>query len=501
MGANSSRESTGSTTSGASSPQKYSDLVDLGSLLPCGIYPNSPQDYDYRSIRKLIIDRRIAPFYKGLNDVPELEEDPPAPNGIVESLSVPVAMPQASSSTSTASAKKNPTMGRPRSASSSSVNSAGRPTSQSLAVDSAKERQRALIERMKAREKVLYNDAVECPICFLIRRPPEAPATPASCPFCVEENFGILYKPPQWSQVFERQQLSRDGEPMKAVPLRNGATHTTSGKGTNSSKPRRQSVSHKDPEVILVDHIRPDWNRMIDVTRAAPGSRRNSATQANSSRSRAVGGAIGSIMTRPGRSASSAASNEYYVSAAMRRMNLQNMDLEDLMVMEAVRLSLLEEEERRRNEQRQQHQTATENGNSSQGVQNSQSAGTESEVTLEEVNEEEEEEEDDDDDQPLFNSVVNGIRERQNTTENNTEVTCSTPVEGKSNVNPGVEPDESHPSTIATGTSAALAESEVVDLSAFPSSSNDHHSESRDRKPLIVVESDDRSHLDGVSSI
>lgn len=65
MGANSSRESTGSTTSGASSPQKYSDLVDLGSLLPCGIYPNSPQDYDYRSIRKLIIDRRIAPFYKG----------------------------------------------------------------------------------------------------------------------------------------------------------------------------------------------------------------------------------------------------------------------------------------------------------------------------------------------------------------------------------------------------------------------------------------------------
>jgi hypothetical protein len=170
-------------------------------------------------------------------------------NGVVESLSVPVAMPQASSSTSTASIKKSPAMGRPRSASSSSVNGSGRPIGQSLAVDSAKERQRALIERMKAREKVLYNDAVECPICFLvslsigsqrdtkngksfntifsqfypsninhsrccdqpictecfiqIRRPPEAPATPASCPFCVEENFGVLYKPPQWSQVFE----------------------------------------------------------------------------------------------------------------------------------------------------------------------------------------------------------------------------------------------------------------------------------------------------------
>jgi hypothetical protein len=58
--------------------------------------------------------------------------------------------------------------GRPRSASSSSVNSTGRPTGQSLAVDTAKERQRALVERMKAREKILYNDAVECPICFLV---------------------------------------------------------------------------------------------------------------------------------------------------------------------------------------------------------------------------------------------------------------------------------------------------------------------------------------------
>jgi hypothetical protein len=65
MGANNSRESTSSATSGASTPQKYSDLVDLGSLLPCGIYPSAPQDYDYRSVRKLIIDRRIAPFYKG----------------------------------------------------------------------------------------------------------------------------------------------------------------------------------------------------------------------------------------------------------------------------------------------------------------------------------------------------------------------------------------------------------------------------------------------------
>ncbi|KAI9288253.1 hypothetical protein BC943DRAFT_357953 [Umbelopsis sp. AD052] len=505
MGANSSRETTGSTSSGAASPQKYSDLVDLGSLLPCGLYPNSPQDYDYRSIRKLIIDRRIAPFYKGLNDVPDIEEEvqqPPVSNGVVESLSVPVAVPQASSSTSTATTKR-PVVGRPRSASSSSVNSAGRPTGQSLAVDTAKERQRALIERMKAREKILYNDAVECPICFLyypsninqsrccdqpictecfiqIKRPSETPATPASCPFCVEENFGVIYKPPQWSQVFERNHLLKDGEPVKAVPIRNGATHTTSGKGTGTSKPRRQSVSHKDPEVVLVDHIRPDWNRMLDVSRAAPGSRRNSATQANSTRSRGVGGAIGSIMTRPGRSASSAASNEYFVSAAMRRMNLQNMDLEDLMVMEAVRLSLLEEEERRRTQQQQPSEQPASSEAANTTEQTRRRTQNDSEI-LEGVNEEE-----DDDDEPLFNSVVNGIRERQEADGQGNHASPSS-----NNVD---TPLQMLPASEST------SELDIVELPAFDSSSSASN-ESRDQKSLLVVEGEDHSHLDSVSSL
>ncbi|KAH8547586.1 hypothetical protein BGW37DRAFT_228798 [Umbelopsis sp. PMI_123] len=518
MGANSSRESAGSTASGATTPQKYSDLVDLGSLLPCGLYPNATQDYDYRSIRKLIIDRRIAPFYKGQNDVPDIEEQvpqqqPPATNGVVESLSVPVAVPQASSSTSTATTKKSPDIGRPRSASSSSVNSAGRPTGQSLAVDSAKERQRALIERMKAREKILYNDAIECPICFLyypsninhsrccdqpictecfiqIKRPPETPATPASCPFCVEENFGVIYKPPQWSQIFERHHLLKDGEAAKAVPIRNGATHTTSGKGTNTNKPRRQSVSHKDPEVVLVDHIRPDWNRMLDVSRAAPGSRRNSATQANSSRTRGVGGAIGSIMTRPGRSASSAASNEYYVSAAMRRMNLQNMDLEDLMVMEAVRLSLLEEEERRRTQRQQQQDQPAASTTADNAEQNRRRAGNESELILENVNEEE-----DDDDEPLFHSVVNGMRERQNVSDEQGSETVSNTQLASSPVEICDTPLQEPPA------SGFGSHADVAEVPVFDSTSNGRSTDSRDHKPLMVVEGEDRSRLDSVSSV
>lgn len=307
--------------------------------------------------------------------------------------------------------------------------------------------------------------------------------------------------------------MLKDGEPVKAVPIRNGATHTTSGKGSGTSKPRRQSVSHKDPEVVLVgkffgvfhfcrtflpsqrqtkrnnssgfllclDHIRPDWNRMLDVSRAAPGSRRNSATQANSARSRGVGGAIGSIMTRPGRSASSAASNEYFVSAAMRRMNLQNMDLEDLMVMEAVRLSLLEEEERRRTQQQQQQPEQQASSDTANTTEQSRQRTENDSETLEGVNEEE-----DDDDEPLYNSVVNGIRERQESAEG-------------SHASPSLDVGEAPLQELPP--SEPVSELDIVELPAFESTSNNGSTDSRDQKSLLVVEGEDHSHLDSVSSL
>ncbi|KAI8577280.1 hypothetical protein K450DRAFT_253061 [Umbelopsis ramanniana AG] len=221
---------------------------------------------------------------------------------------------------------------------------------------------------------------------------------------------------------------------------------------------------------------------MLDVSRAAPGSRRNSATQANSTRSRGVGGAIGSIMTRPGRSASSAASNEYFVSAAMRRMNLQNMDLEDLMVMEAVRLSLLEEEERRRTQQQQQSEQSASSDTANTTEQNRRRTQNDSEI-LEGVNEEE-----DDDDEPLFNSVVNGMRERPEPAadgQGNHVAPSPNIVDAPLQMVPTTEP---------------TSELDIVELPAFDSTSNGS-TESRDQKSLLVVEGEDHSHLDSVSSL
>ncbi|RUP51035.1 hypothetical protein BC936DRAFT_150169, partial [Jimgerdemannia flammicorona] len=120
--------------------------------------------------------------------------------------------------------------------------------------------------------------------------------------------------------------------------------------GNAEKRPRRKTLSHQDPDVVTTDMIRSDWARVPDPPLSRPGSRRNSAGSSSGSTRRIVvrpnSGAT--VASRSGRSASSAAAAEYgsYI-AAMRHMN---MDLEELMVMEAVRLSLLEQEETQRRE-------------------------------------------------------------------------------------------------------------------------------------------------------
>ncbi|GAA5810393.1 hypothetical protein MFLAVUS_003814 [Mucor flavus] len=367
MGANASKSSEKSSKNPSRIPQqKIEDLVDLGAVFPNGLYTTTTeQDYDARAVKKLIISRKIAPFYKGLEDAPETVTAtiPPPPK-----LSPP--LPKSSSSMSTISfesppqkSQKRPTIvNRPRSASTSSRKD---PT-----YDPFLERKRICLEKMKQREKMLYNDAVECPICFLyypaninfsrccdqpictecfvqIHRPLETPSLPATCPFCMEDNYGVIYETPSWSEKFQAR--SRSGSHSTV----SGTRHTTSG--VSEDGPRRESVSHNNPDVVLVDHVRPNWKNLIPPTsnNVRTVSRRNSASAGTSSRSnnnllRVAGGGVSSLLTRSGRSASSAAATEY--NQYLTNMRDGNMDLEDWMVMEAIRLSLAEQEENERKE-------------------------------------------------------------------------------------------------------------------------------------------------------
>lgn len=67
MGTNASKQSGSNKNSkaGRIPQQKIEDLVDLGAVFPNGLYPTTEQDYDPRILQKLIVQRKIAPFYKG----------------------------------------------------------------------------------------------------------------------------------------------------------------------------------------------------------------------------------------------------------------------------------------------------------------------------------------------------------------------------------------------------------------------------------------------------
>ncbi|KAI7888832.1 uncharacterized protein EV154DRAFT_516601 [Mucor mucedo] len=259
MGANASKSVGKSSKSGRIQQQKIEDLVDLGAVLPNGLYTTTTQqDYDPKVTRSLIIARKIAPFYKGLEDAPETVTLSPLTTPTRKTLSPP-PLPQSSSSLSTISIDSPKRITRPRSASSSSRH-----------VDPVADKKKLFVEKMKQREKMLYNDAVECPICFLyypaninysrccdqpictecfvqIHRPLETPLLPATCPFCMQENYGVLYEPPTWSEKFQARSRSGSHSTMT------GTRHTTSG--VSEDGPRRESVSHKNPDVVLIGNF------------------------------------------------------------------------------------------------------------------------------------------------------------------------------------------------------------------------------------------------------
>ena len=57
----------------ANSKGKKEEHFDFGHLKSQGLYKNEIEDYDIKIVSKLITQRRLAPFYLGLNDLKELE--------------------------------------------------------------------------------------------------------------------------------------------------------------------------------------------------------------------------------------------------------------------------------------------------------------------------------------------------------------------------------------------------------------------------------------------
>jgi hypothetical protein len=233
---------------------------------------------------------------------------------------------------------------------------------------------------------------------------------PANCPYCQQAEFGVTYEPPPF-----RRGLAYAGMGHR-TPLGNVASAMSSSSSLNSlgspslaptSTPRRRttSISANASTVITTDKIRPDWATKLANARNLAARRSAAATALHTaaylmgngmadSRGFAFtrGGRFGRRgMDSPGSGAATpptpqsagggpgASLSPFSVlverhegrnreagtvgqaGAASRRRSRMD-DLEDMMMLEAIRLSLAAEEERKRKEEKEARKEAKKKG-------------------------------------------------------------------------------------------------------------------------------------------
>ncbi|KAG0087564.1 SNF1-interacting protein [Podila epicladia] len=336
----------------ASTKDIKADQIDGGGLVPNGIY-TAPQDYDFRIVQRLILQRKLAPFYKGLEDCDDSED------AHEEKLKLATMSPPGHS-TGGGSNGSNGTSTNTNTTPSPPPTSSGKRTSG----HGSNQGHGNVPQDLQSR---LYQGAVECPICFLyyprninrtrccdkpmctecfvqLKRLESAPTESPACPYCVEPHFGILYSA---SLLPTLPGPSTHGTSMAVSSSNNSLDrHSQTDTQTSPTSSRRRSTSHKHPEVVAADDLRPDWNRRILAARQ-PGSRRASTSSSVSGATFALGRRLAGRQGSGSRRSNSAAAAEYGYLSAMRHMGT---DLEELMIIEAMRQSIQDENERQARE-------------------------------------------------------------------------------------------------------------------------------------------------------
>ncbi|KAK0944452.1 SNF1-interacting protein [Friedmanniomyces endolithicus] len=430
--------------------------VDGGYLVTLGVYTGA-EDFNKGIVRQLQIERRLAPFWKGLNDhddswteaqlvaaardlpIPAADEvtldmartvsqassDPRSSDHNLDGLMVPISS-RSQSYQSDASANlsaSHPAFSSsgpasPTNPTSSAALLRGRAkTLASLATGSRSQSDITPRETQLPKESTyngvpleayLYREASECPICFMyyppylnrtrccdqsicsecfvqIKRPdphppeheqPGQPRAPeeeadllvseiASCPFCVTPEFGVTYEPPPF-----RRGLAY-ANPLNGRPLASLSSAMSSSSSLTSGPARRRatSLSASSSLVVTTDKVRPDWAKKLADARSHTLRRSAAATALHNAAY--VLGNVGEGQTRGGlmfgrrrrtpfgdspsasgsgtpRLVEEGNSDLFPGRSGGRRNRVE--DLEDLMMMEAIRLSLAAEEDRKRRE-------------------------------------------------------------------------------------------------------------------------------------------------------
>ncbi|EAU88041.1 zf-C3HC4 type zinc finger [Coprinopsis cinerea okayama7 len=335
--------------SSSSSGRHQEDTVDYGALVPPGVY-TGPRDWNQAIVSQLIAARKLAPFYRPLEEYDESWDDDQILAARKEFRDSSGDQPDSQSRSDHGSF-------------SSSHHSSK--SSHSKRPNGGKEFRP---------EVAVYRGAIECPICFLYYPPNinhsrccdqaictecfvqikrAEPTTthlvsePAACPYCVQENFGIVYNPPPW-----RAGIGSEGaSPITPADVNRRIEQSA----IPYHKKRQKSYSADSPEVVTIDQIRPDWEAKLAAVRAAVARRANRRIIMRQVGDRLIPVGIGRVQTpeeaAEGGNSGSRRRRHHPANGELGTIvGMGGQDLEELMLMEAMRLSLIEHEEHQRRE-------------------------------------------------------------------------------------------------------------------------------------------------------
>lgn len=193
---------------------------------------------------------------------------------------------------------------------------------------------------------------------------------PSACPYCQQPEFGVTYENPPFRRGLSYPLSSGvmgSNTPMSSQSSLHSISHSAA---PQPGRRRGHSLSATAPNVITTDRVRPDWATKLAAARAHQARRAAAATALHTAAFLVGGGEQRSILGRgrfgrrntgsgantPGQiivegeaeRSGEGDQNPGWNADGSRRSRMD--ELEDMMMMEAVRLSLAAEEERKRKE-------------------------------------------------------------------------------------------------------------------------------------------------------
>lgn len=379
---------------------RFNENVDGGFLAPYGTY-KSNLDYDTEIVRRLIINRQLAPFYTPLQDFDDHWSD--------EELIILLSQMSLHSIETAYSDTEEDDMDDHKIHKSSNFFRRQEQKAKLISLitrikDMQKaEENRFLEEKLKAKNGEvavspdipskdlllkLYRKASECPICFLYYPPhlnlsrcclqpictecfvqikrldphpphddssnePGSDALPhtlisesANCPYCAMPDFGVTYNiPTDICTGINGNKPNSYTLPFESIPEDTNAISTSPGGNKNNDLPavkpakqrRRSSVAADSPGLITIDMIRPDWEQKLM-------SARNKLA-----RKCATASAIHASNLLINQDEENNSSRRYSSGENGRRSSTSHYrSVEERMIEEALRLSIQDEEERKK---------------------------------------------------------------------------------------------------------------------------------------------------------